>query len=52
MAEECTSYEEAFNIAIRRMAELATRPSVDVVELQAVADELKAMGKALHDKAK
>lgn len=52
MVEECTSYEQAFAIAIKRMEELAKRPSVDMVELQAVADELKAIGKDLSAKVK
>lgn len=49
---QCSSYEEAFAIAIKRMEELASRPSVDMVELQAVADELQAIATDLASKVK
>lgn len=52
MAHQCASFEEAFAIAVKRIEELASRPSVDMVELQAVADELEAMGKDLAAKLK
>lgn len=52
MEHVCSSFEEAFDLAIKRIAELATRESVDMVELQAVGDELKAIGKDLAAKMK
>jgi hypothetical protein len=52
MADVCESFEDAFAIAVARIEELATRPSVDMVELQAVADELRAVGRELHNKVK
>jgi hypothetical protein len=40
------------NLVVARIDELAERPSVDMVELQAVSNELKVSGRQLTEKIK